>query len=752
MAFAPVALGTPEQSASGSGITGLAYGAPPTAGNLLVCWWVGQGVSTAPATPTGWSVGQFKTTAAANMAVVPYYKIAAGGDAVPTFASITGSVQTAMLGEFSGNVATSPKDQVGSNASSSATTPMTVTLGAADGTFGDLVVYVGGILHSSAVVDSASATVNSAAGNDTNNNSTSTVDHFNFGYGITTSNATADSIALSHSTTSLTATAVSAISFHVLFVQRHAIASLGATASLTATARVKRGAHATLASKVALTATGRSQPVPALVGSLGTPVTGAAGAAITGLAYGQTPTAGNLLVLWWVVQGATTTPGTPTGWTGLTGSSANSLQQVKVWIKKATGGDAVPSIALIAGGTQTAMLGEFSGAQAAVDQIAAKVALTSPNTATASVVDQRAGELVVYVGATVHSGAVTESQSVTVNGVAGHDTNNNGTSTVDHFNFGWSVAASNASPDVTAYTFSTTSLSSAEVIAYSIRLAGFPQTATAKLSGALGLSGTATSIVVGAKGSPATLATTLGVSASASVIGAGPGSVGQATLPATMALHATGSVFHPTLLGQVTLPATLGLTSHGKVLHRAHIGLSATLGLAARGVARRQGHATLAGSLTLAAKSHVARHGQATLASTLSLAATGLSAAPAHGTAVLHTTLAFHASGRLHHIDHATLASTLALSAKAHVTRGAHATLATHLGLTAQGKRRTGAISPLAAHLALQARARVAHVDAFALSAVLGLRASASVGTLVLLGRISLADDTLALIALTDED
>ena len=86
-----------------------------TAGNLLLCWLTGKPVlkPICGSDDASWldprHLGRRRRLGAIVIAL--YYKIAAGGDAAPSFTS-AGSVQQwmAQLGEFSGNTA-SPLDQ-----------------------------------------------------------------------------------------------------------------------------------------------------------------------------------------------------------------------------------------------------------------------------------------------------------------------------------------------------------------------------------------------------------------------------------------------------------------------------------------------------------------------------------------------------------------------------------------------------------------------------------------------------------------
>jgi hypothetical protein len=198
-------LGAEVSSGSGSAISGLAYGQTPTIHDLLIAWWSGCGSTTVPAASalgTGWqrdvsiTVGSGTTGSAAAI----YSKIAVGSDAVPSFAAISSCVQQVMLGEFSGNATTSWLDQIGSVAGSS-TSPSVATCAAADAQSGELVIVAACVFRSNSGTEPSDAvTINNGTANATNNNSTSTPDHYNYPWAITTTNASADSASFAHGT------------------------------------------------------------------------------------------------------------------------------------------------------------------------------------------------------------------------------------------------------------------------------------------------------------------------------------------------------------------------------------------------------------------------------------------------------------------------------------------------------------------------------------------------------------------------
>lgn len=180
-----------------SGTLSPAFGQTTTANHLLICWLATQQATNPSTPPTGWSLGESGQTGAG---AAIYYKIAAGGDAAPTFTVTTNTIVE--LAEFSGNATSSPVDQVGFSGSANATN--TVTSAAADALTGELIIGVSTALYSTSTtrtVTSALGTV-SATNTPGTNSGVSTALFFNFVWGITTSNAAADTNACTVSTTS----------------------------------------------------------------------------------------------------------------------------------------------------------------------------------------------------------------------------------------------------------------------------------------------------------------------------------------------------------------------------------------------------------------------------------------------------------------------------------------------------------------------------------------------------------------------
>lgn len=213
MAYALVgSTGAASQGASGASVTpAWGTGENRTANNLLVCWVAGTGSATLPSAPVGWSVA--KQVAGTSCSASIFYKIAAGSDVAPTVAAVTGAVLSAQLAEYSGNNTSSPLDQTGS--ATGTTSPQIATAGTFDAKVGELVLGASAVFYSRNVanVSGASTLNNGATATDTQNNSTSAPDHFDFTYGITTGNVFADSDSYAFTATHITGVAVVLASF-----------------------------------------------------------------------------------------------------------------------------------------------------------------------------------------------------------------------------------------------------------------------------------------------------------------------------------------------------------------------------------------------------------------------------------------------------------------------------------------------------------------------------------------------------------
>ena len=121
-----------------------------------------------------------------------WYKVAAGSDVAPTFSSSGATFMAGILVEFAGPT---NSDQSVAGLSGGGGVALTLTCAAPDGAAGDLVVssmYMG---HGSAETTTQTASFNNGATATrlANNDSTSTINHYSFSYGVTTSNSVATS-------------------------------------------------------------------------------------------------------------------------------------------------------------------------------------------------------------------------------------------------------------------------------------------------------------------------------------------------------------------------------------------------------------------------------------------------------------------------------------------------------------------------------------------------------------------------------
>ncbi len=213
-------IGAVQQSAAGAIGTAL-YGASETraTNDLLVCWVGGAGTATLPGTPAGWLVAA--SVAGTSCSAEILYRVATGADAAPSVAAVASTVWSMQLAEFSGNATSSPLDQHGT--ATGTTSPITATDGGADAAIGELICIAGSVFYSSASgTKTTSDSVNNATMTTTTNTGT-VVNHYDFGYGVSTANSAADSNALTYTITHITGAADVLASFKLppfVFVNR----------------------------------------------------------------------------------------------------------------------------------------------------------------------------------------------------------------------------------------------------------------------------------------------------------------------------------------------------------------------------------------------------------------------------------------------------------------------------------------------------------------------------------------------------
>lgn len=195
----------------------------------------------------------------------------------------------------------------------------------------------------------------------------------------------------------------------------------------------------------------------ALVGTIGAASQGAAVNTAVTPAYGQTPTAGNLLICFVAITGSSVLPTTPSGWSIAIQSNNNSCSS-HLFFKIAAGGDTAPTISAIVTGMGAAQLAEFSGNGTTKDKAGAGGSATSPIALGLGTASTESGELLVVTGADFRSAARTPNDTWTSNhGTITQAGNNNGASSVNHYSFGYCLATtSNSGQDTATMTCSVT--------------------------------------------------------------------------------------------------------------------------------------------------------------------------------------------------------------------------------------------------------------------------------------------------------
>jgi hypothetical protein len=178
----------------------------------LILFVSSTGSSSAPAIISGWNRSANSLGASATAQI--YWTIATGGDAAPTVAAVASSIAVAHLEEWSGAATVSTNDQAGTSSGAS-TSPVTVTLGAADAAPAELVAMAGADKRSAARTTSDTWTSNHGTPTlRASNNGVNTTDHYSQATLITNSNSGADTAVMTLSiTTSITGLAVAALSF-----------------------------------------------------------------------------------------------------------------------------------------------------------------------------------------------------------------------------------------------------------------------------------------------------------------------------------------------------------------------------------------------------------------------------------------------------------------------------------------------------------------------------------------------------------
>jgi hypothetical protein len=198
---------------------------------------------------------------------------------------------------------------------------------------------------------------------------------------------------------------------------------------------------------------------PWLVGTAGVVSQGASGAAVTP-AYGQTPSAGDLLVLTVAVTGVATLPTTPSGWSLAVTATGTSVASA-IFYKIATGADAAPTVAAITSGVISAQLSEYAGINQTTPLCATGTAAgtTSPIVVTNSRIDYSIGSLMVTAVAHLRSAGTLGSQTDTYTNATSVQTSNKATSTANHYDFSYAAATTaHASSDADSVAFTTTGI------------------------------------------------------------------------------------------------------------------------------------------------------------------------------------------------------------------------------------------------------------------------------------------------------
>lgn len=200
-------IGSPN---TGSGSVSPTNGQTTAAGNLLIAWVTCDGADIADSAGSGY-VRATNGGAAGLQAEIWYKANSSGLDSTPTFTG-TGTLN-ARLAEFTGGATSSPLDQTGSNTGVGGN--VVATAAAADAALGELVIGCSHIFYSMAATKTTTHAYNNGgtATQNVSNDATSTAMHYRWSYGITTGNASADTLTTTFTTTNATSSGFVVASF-----------------------------------------------------------------------------------------------------------------------------------------------------------------------------------------------------------------------------------------------------------------------------------------------------------------------------------------------------------------------------------------------------------------------------------------------------------------------------------------------------------------------------------------------------------
>lgn len=194
-----------------SGSVTPAFAQPTTAGNFCACLVSGQGSSTTNSINGLWNTGPSFTFGFGPQDAAIYYLQGVnnpGSVAAPTISQSGTTALFAQLLEFSGVASSFPIDQSGD--SGVTTSPMAISLVNADGTAPCLLLWAIGWVLSKSATCTLTDTATDSGGNSltvhaSDNGSTSTANHYTFGWAVTTTGSgTHDTVNSSNNSSKIT--------------------------------------------------------------------------------------------------------------------------------------------------------------------------------------------------------------------------------------------------------------------------------------------------------------------------------------------------------------------------------------------------------------------------------------------------------------------------------------------------------------------------------------------------------------------
>lgn len=223
-----------------------------------------------------------------------------------------------------------------------------------------------------------------------------------------------------------------------MVVDHQLVSTAGSTGTTTTTTTGTAGAYLSVSLAIR---PATADATYSLVGVIGASLQSSSGGSLGALPWGsgESRTANNLLICTISVTGSATLPTTPTGWS-IAKQVAGTSCSATIYYKIATGSDGAPTFPGITSAIISGQLSEWMGNKQSspLDQSGSATGTSSPITATAAGANTKQTDLIMMAGADRRSTARASNDTWTSNdGTVIAGGNNNGTSSTDHYSFGY---------------------------------------------------------------------------------------------------------------------------------------------------------------------------------------------------------------------------------------------------------------------------------------------------------------------------